>query len=78
MTEPLPSIIIMMLILVAGVVYYVAYIFRMAYIENEVSVVPDSPTEHDPSPSTGQGDGFLQQSTGECETVSLGTDNDST
>ena len=54
MTEPLLSIIIMMVILVAGVVYYVAYIFRMAYIENEVSVVPDSPTEHDPSPSTGQ------------------------
>ena len=52
MTEPLLSIIIMMVILVAGVVYYVAYIFRMAYIENEVSVVPDSPTEHDPSPST--------------------------
>ena len=53
MTDPVWSIIIMVAILLAGVLYYVAYIFRMAYAENEVSVVPDSPTEHDPSPSTG-------------------------
>ena len=78
MTDPVWSIIIMVAILLAGVLYYVAYIFRMAYAENEVSVVSNSSTEHDPSPSTGQRDGLLQQSTGECETVSLGTDNDPT
>ena len=54
MTEPLPSIIIMMLILVAGVVYYVAYIFRMAYIENEVPDYIHFNSEHDGSSSTEQ------------------------
>lgn len=77
MTEPLPSIIIMMLILVAGVVYYVAYIFRMAYVENEV---PDSihfNSEHDGSSSTEQETRIIQSGTGQLENTSKGTEHDS-
>ena len=59
MTEPLPSIIIMMVILVVGVVYYVVYIFRMAYIENEVPDPIHSNSEHDGSSSTEQEIGII-------------------
>lgn len=77
MTEPLPSIIIMMLILVAGVVYYVAYIFRMAYAENEVSDSIHFNSEYDGSPSSEQEIGIIQSGTGEFENTSKGTEHDS-
>ena len=77
MTEPLPSIIIMMILLLIGVVYYVVYIFRMAYAENEVSDSADSNFEHDDSSCTEQETGVVQSGTGEYENISDGANNDS-
>ena len=77
MTEPLPSIIIMMILLLIGVIYYVVYIFRMAYAENEIPDSADSNFEHNDSSSTEQETGVVQSGTGEHENISDGANNDS-
>ena len=77
MTEPLPSIIIMMILLLIGVVYYVVYIFRMAYAENEIPDSADSNFEHDDSSCTEQETGVVQSGTGKHEDISDGANNDS-
>ena len=77
MTEPLPSIIIMMILLLIGVIYYVVYIFRMAYAENEIPDSADSNFEHDDSSCTEQETGVVQSGTGEHEDISDGANNDS-
>ena len=77
MTEPLPSIIIMMILLLIGVIYYVVYIFRMAYAENEIPDSADSNFEHDDSSCTEQETGVVQSGTEEHEDISDGANNDS-
>ena len=77
MTEPLPSIIIMMILLLIGVIYYVVYIFRMAYAENEIPDSADSNFEHDDSSCTEQETGVVQSGTGKHEDISDGANNDS-
>ena len=77
MTEPLPSIIIMMILLLIGVIYYVVYIFRMAYAENEIPDSADSNFEHDDSLCTEQETGVVQSGTGKHEDISDGANNDS-
>ena len=42
MTDPVWSIFIMMILLLICVVYYVAYILRMAYTENGSNGTPES------------------------------------
>ena len=54
----------MMILLLIGVVYYVVYIFRMAYAENEVPDSADSNFEHDDSSCTEQETGVVQSGTG--------------
>ena len=67
----------MMILLLIGVVYYVVYIFRMAYAENEIPDSADSNFEHDDSSCTEQETGVVQSGTGKYEDISDGENNDS-